>query len=56
MIYHSIEDAVEKIDRMLRDPSLEAALCRDVALRGETFTEERFMSEILAAVESFEPA
>ena len=56
VIYQSIEDAVEKIDRMLRDPSLEAALRRDVALRGETFTEERFMSEFLAAVESFEPA
>ncbi len=56
VIFRSFEDAVEKIDRVLSDPTLEAALQRDVVRRGETFTEQRFMNEILEVVESFDPA
>ena len=56
VIFRSTEDAVEKIDRVLSDPALEAAMERDVARRGTAFTEQRFMDEILEVVESFDPA
>jgi len=56
VIFGSVEDAVEKIDRVLRDPALEASLQEDVARRGEAFSEERFMKEILEVVEAFRPA
>ena len=55
VIYHSIEDAIEKIDRVLRTPALEAELHRDVELRRMKFTEQRFMESILAAVDNFPP-
>ena len=47
LIYHSEEDAVEKIDRMLSDPELRAATVRDVVARAALFTEERLF-EILS--------
>ena len=53
VIFHSAEDAVEKIDRMLRDSDLEESLRRDVEARRLRFTEQRFMSEILAIFDSF---
>jgi glycosyltransferase involved in cell wall biosynthesis len=54
VVYHSIDDAVEKIDRMLADPELESVLRQDVELRRLQFTEQRFMDEILEIVNSFE--
>ncbi|MEM7226198.1 MAG: glycosyltransferase [Pseudomonadota bacterium] len=56
VIFDSSEDAVEKIDRVLSDTALEATLQRDVARRGATFSEQRFMDEILEVVETFDPA
>jgi len=54
VIFASIDDAVDKIDRVLSDPLLESALQRDVARRGAAFSEERFMREIVEVVESFD--
>jgi glycosyltransferase involved in cell wall biosynthesis len=53
VIYHSVEDAVEKIDRVLRDPGHEAAVLSDVATRKDLFSETRFMVEFLEVVEAF---
>jgi len=54
VLYRSIGDAIGKIDRMLRDPGLEAELAHGVELRRTQFTEQRFMDEIRAAVDSVE--
>jgi glycosyltransferase involved in cell wall biosynthesis len=51
--YRSGEDAVEKIHRVLSDPALESALRRDVERRRAVFTEQRFVCEIAALVDSF---
>ncbi len=53
LVYRSIEDAIEKIDRVLSDPELEAELRRDIELRRACFSEHRFMEEILEIVDSF---
>ena len=53
VIYHSPEDAVAKIDRLLSDPAYEAEVRADLEARRELFTETRFMAEILEAVEQF---
>ncbi|HVM94984.1 MAG TPA: hypothetical protein VMT89_01290, partial [Candidatus Acidoferrales bacterium] len=39
---------------MLRDPGLEEDLRRGVEARRLRFTEQRFMSEILAVIDSFD--
>jgi glycosyltransferase involved in cell wall biosynthesis len=54
VIYHSVDDAVEKIDRMLCDADLRTDVLRAVADRASWFSETRFMAEILEAVEDFE--
>jgi glycosyltransferase involved in cell wall biosynthesis len=54
LIYHSVDDAVEKIDRMLRDADLRMDVLRGVADRAGRFSETRFMAEILEAVEDFD--
>jgi glycosyltransferase involved in cell wall biosynthesis len=54
VVYHSIADAVEKIDRLLRDPGLRADTLRAVAARAELFSEHRFMAELLDVVDRFE--
>jgi glycosyltransferase involved in cell wall biosynthesis len=54
VIYHSVDDAVEKIDNMLRDPGLRADLLRDVAVRAKIFSEQRFMTELLEIVDNFD--
>jgi glycosyltransferase involved in cell wall biosynthesis len=53
VIYHSVDDAVEKIDRVLSDNHLRETLVRDVNGRKEIFSEDRFMQEIVEAVETF---
>ena len=55
VIYHSNEDAVDKIDRVLSDPHLEAALRKDVAARADRFSERRFMDEVRDVVDRFRP-
>jgi glycosyltransferase involved in cell wall biosynthesis len=53
--YRSTEDAVEKILSLLRTPEREESVRRKLTPRRALFSEERFMSEFLAAVESFTP-
>lgn len=54
VIYDSPEEAVEKIDRILTDGELRAAVRAGVQARKDRFSAERFMAEIRAAVEGFE--
>ena len=51
VIYHSIDDAVEKIVRVLSDVSLRDTLAEMVKGRREIFSEDRFMNEIAAVVD-----
>lgn len=53
LVFTSVDDAVEKIDRVLGDDALQQALLQDVATRGKRFTEEHFVREIQQVVESF---
>jgi glycosyltransferase involved in cell wall biosynthesis len=55
LAYHSVADAVDKIDRMLSDPLLEANLRRAVEARRMLFNEERFVAEIADLIDSFAP-
>ena len=55
LVFESVDDAVEKIDRVLRDEALQAELRDDVDQRRDRFSEERFMREIRGAVDCFEP-
>ena len=55
VIYRSIEDAVEKIVRVLSEPDLEQLVRRDVEKRGELFSETRFMAELRSVIEDFQP-
>jgi glycosyltransferase involved in cell wall biosynthesis len=54
VIYHSVDDAVEKIDRLLRDPRLRADTLRAATARAELFSEKRFMAELLDVIDRFE--
>lgn len=51
VIYHSIDDAVDKIDRMLRDDDFRNMVVEDLQNRKDIFSETRFMEEIAAVVE-----
>jgi glycosyltransferase involved in cell wall biosynthesis len=53
VIYHGVDDAADKIHRMLSDPAHEADLQRGVEARRGLFSEERFMREIREVVDSF---
>jgi len=50
--YRSIEDAVEKILRVMSERALQDDLAARLAARAERFSPDRFMAEIRAAVES----
>jgi glycosyltransferase involved in cell wall biosynthesis len=50
LTYDSVEDAIAKIVRTLRDPAEQAALRAHLAARAPLFSAERFMREIRAAV------
>lgn len=50
LTYRSVDDAAEKIVRVLRDPAEQAALRTHLASRGAQFSTRRFMSEVRAAV------
>ena len=51
LVYDSVDDAVAKIVRVIRDPAEQAALRAHLAARRERFSAERFMREIRAAVD-----
>ena len=50
LTYDSVDDAIAKTVRTLRDPAEEAALRAHLATRAPLFSAERFMREIRAAV------
>lgn len=56
LVFDSVDDAVEKIDRVLRDGDLQADLRREVELRRGRFTEEHFVRRIREVAASFENA
>jgi len=53
LTYSDVDDAVNKIDRILRDERREDALRLHLKAQGELFSTERFMAGIRAAVEQF---
>ncbi len=53
LMYDNVEDAVEKIDIVLRKPQLQAELSEHLKRQGEQFSVERFMVGLRAAVEKF---
>ena len=55
LIYHSPDDGVEKVHRVLSDPSLQSALRKELSSRAEHFSEHRFMAEMRDVVEGFKP-
>jgi glycosyltransferase involved in cell wall biosynthesis len=52
VIYRSADDAVAKIERVLKDASLRAAVQADVKRRKDRFSEHRFMEEMRAVVDA----
>jgi len=56
LCYRDSEDAVRKVDRVLRDESLARELSKDLAARAARFSAERFMAEFRAVVERFAAA
>ncbi len=55
LLYASADDAVEKIDRVLGDPELQADLCAVSATRRDLFSDEHFTAGIRRVVRGFEP-
>jgi len=53
LMYRSVDEAVAKIDAVLRTPALQAELRTHLADQGELFSAERFMVGIRQAVETF---
>jgi glycosyltransferase involved in cell wall biosynthesis len=51
LIYGSVEEAIGKIVAVLRDPHEQATLRKHLAVRGERLSPERFMREVLEAVD-----
>ncbi|MEN8261208.1 MAG: glycosyltransferase, partial [Pseudomonadota bacterium] len=54
LIYHSVDDAVDKIYRVLRDADLRADVLEGVIGRADLFSETRFMTEIRKVVENYD--
>lgn len=53
LFYGSVEEATEKIDRVLRDPGLQASLRTHLESRRQRFSTERFVADIRGLVERF---
>jgi ribosome-associated translation inhibitor RaiA len=53
LIYNSVEDAVEKIDTVLRKPQLQAELREHLKNQGTKFSTNAFMEGLRAAAEKF---
>src|SRR5262249_14595277 len=49
--YRSIDDAIDKIHRVLTDPGLRASVLAGVENRRNMFSEQRFMQEVLGILE-----
>jgi glycosyltransferase involved in cell wall biosynthesis len=53
LVYGDVGQAVERIDRVLRDGRLRAALRTDLKVRRERFSEQRFMEQIRDVVAAY---
>jgi len=53
LMYDSVEDAVEKIDTVLRKPQLQAELGQHLKKQGTKFSKDAFMGGLRATVEKF---
>jgi len=53
LCYRDVDDAVAKIDAVLRDKVQQAALCESLTRQGQLFSTDRFMRELRAVVEEF---
>ena len=53
LLYGSVEEAVEKIDAVLRDPEIQADLRNHLKKQGAKFSTSNFMRGLRAAVEKF---
>ena len=53
LMYDNVEDAVEKIDTVLRKPQLQAELRQHLKKQGTKFSTKAFMEGLRAAVEKF---
>lgn len=53
LLYGSTEEAVEKIDAVLRDPAIQADLRNHLKKQGAKFSTSKFMDGLRAAVEKF---
>ncbi|WP_332816238.1 glycosyltransferase family 4 protein [Ramlibacter sp.] len=53
LCWSTIDEAVRRIDRVLRDPQLQASLRRQLAQRGGCFGVDTFHREFLAQIEHF---
>ena len=53
LCYGDVEDAVRKIDAILRDEALQRELSGGVRCRSEEFSARRFMDEFRTVVEDF---
>ncbi len=51
--YGSVDDAVDKIDRILGDTEVRHSVLRDLQRRKDNFSENRFMEEIRSVVDAF---
>jgi glycosyltransferase involved in cell wall biosynthesis len=54
LLFNNVEDAADKIVRVLRDPQVEADLRRHVAAQRERFTAQAFCESLREIVERFE--
>ncbi len=52
-MYDNIEDAVEKIDTVLRNPQLQAGLRQHLKKQGTKFSINAFMDGLRDAIETF---
>ncbi|MEM7481914.1 MAG: glycosyltransferase [Acidobacteriota bacterium] len=50
LVYRSVEEAVEKIDRVLTEPDLRGAILRNVEERRGRYSAERFVADLRGAV------
>lgn len=53
LMYDSVEDAIEKIDTVLRKPQMQAELRQHLKKHGEKFSTNAFMEGLRSAVERF---
>jgi hypothetical protein len=53
LVYNDLDDAVEKIDVMLRNPGFQASLRDHLSKQGQRFSADQFKNGLKKAVEDF---